>query len=345
MLISIIVTNYNYGQYIGSCLESCLAQTYASKEIIVVDDGSTDRSRELIANYGSRIMPVYKENGGQGSAFNAGFAIARGDIVLFLDSDDLLLPACLDELARNWNSALSKIHFNLKLIGPEGEDLGETYCRAPLPQGDLSELLLTQGTYVTMPTSGNAFARPFLEKVMPIPAADWRGHADVYVMNLAPLFGCVGAIDQPLGCYRIHGGSMSSPIVNSRFRLDRCRASISREAKTDKVLAEVSARHGLNYEQGALTNAYPHLQKVLLHNKLAPVFGETRQRHPLHDFLKLSGSIRRLKGMSAFKIALIHAWMLLFLLAPLRWAEQMAVISYQKGAILSAPRRRCQPPR
>src|SRR5712692_1029705 len=90
---SIIINNCNYGQFLKAAIDSALSQTYLHKEVIVVDDGSTDNSREIIAgSYGSRIVPVLKENGGQASAFNAGFAVSRGEVVFFLDSDDMLLP-------------------------------------------------------------------------------------------------------------------------------------------------------------------------------------------------------------------------------------------------------------
>lgn len=72
-LASIIIDNYNYGRFLADAINSALAQTYQHTEVIVVDDGSTDNSREIISQYGDRIRPVLKENGGQGSAFNAGF--------------------------------------------------------------------------------------------------------------------------------------------------------------------------------------------------------------------------------------------------------------------------------
>ena len=91
-LASIIINNYNYGVFLREAVDSALNQTYLNTEVIVVDDGSTDRSREIIASYGDQIIPVLKGNGGQASAFNAGFAASRGEVVFFLDSDDILLP-------------------------------------------------------------------------------------------------------------------------------------------------------------------------------------------------------------------------------------------------------------
>jgi glycosyltransferase involved in cell wall biosynthesis len=91
-LVSVIINNYNYGRFLQDAIDSALNQTYSHTEVIVVDDGSTDNSREILASYGDKITPVLKENGGQASAFNAGFAASQGDIICFLDSDDIFLP-------------------------------------------------------------------------------------------------------------------------------------------------------------------------------------------------------------------------------------------------------------
>jgi glycosyltransferase involved in cell wall biosynthesis len=90
-LVTILINNYNYGSFLNEAIESALAQTYDNIEVVVVDDGSTDSSREVIAKYGNRIIPVMKDNGGQASAFNAGFAASKGDILCLLDADDLFL--------------------------------------------------------------------------------------------------------------------------------------------------------------------------------------------------------------------------------------------------------------
>lgn len=88
-LVSIIINNYNYERFLKKAIDSALNQSYSPIEVIVVDDGSTDKSREIISSYGSQIIPVLKSNGGQSSSLNAGFKVSRGEIICFLDSDDL----------------------------------------------------------------------------------------------------------------------------------------------------------------------------------------------------------------------------------------------------------------
>lgn len=89
-LVSIIVTNYNYGKYLPEAIESALSQTYQNKEILVVDDGSTDNSVEIIRKYPVKL--ITKSNGGTASARNAGIKHASGQILAFLDADDVYYP-------------------------------------------------------------------------------------------------------------------------------------------------------------------------------------------------------------------------------------------------------------
>ena len=100
-LVSILINNFNYGRFLREAVDSALRQTYTNTEVIVVDDGSTDDSRQIIAGYGSRIVPVLKQNGGQASAFNAGFAVSRGEIICFLDSDDFFAPNKAETIVDN----------------------------------------------------------------------------------------------------------------------------------------------------------------------------------------------------------------------------------------------------
>ena len=90
-LASVIINNHNYGGFLKDAIESALVQTHHATEVIVVDDGSTDESRDVIAGYGERSVPVFKSNGGQASAFNAGIARSRGGLAVVEVRDRLCL--------------------------------------------------------------------------------------------------------------------------------------------------------------------------------------------------------------------------------------------------------------
>jgi len=101
MRFSIIITCYNQGKLIKDAVDSALSARRDSEEIIVVDDGSTDGSRELLRSYGRAVRLVCREiNGGAGVARNCGASVATGDFLVFLDGDDVLLPWALDVYQR-----------------------------------------------------------------------------------------------------------------------------------------------------------------------------------------------------------------------------------------------------
>lgn len=212
-LVSVVINNYNYGRFVKDAIESALGQTYPRTEVIVVDDGSTDNSREVIAGYRGRVRAIFKENGGQGSAFNAGFAASKGEIVIFLDADDLLLPQAVEEIVSVWRPGLSKVQWRLQRVTGDLQPLPGTWPEEPsMPSGDLRERVLRWGYYPSPTTSGNAFARWLLERILPMPESEWRMGADAYLIALAPLYGEVKSIDKVLGYYRIHGNNHSSYI-------------------------------------------------------------------------------------------------------------------------------------
>jgi len=87
---SIIIDSYNQVDFLARAIESALGQTNQDVEVVVVDDGSTDGSQQILRAHQDKIRMVLKKNGGQGSALNAGFAASTGRFVSFLDADDLL---------------------------------------------------------------------------------------------------------------------------------------------------------------------------------------------------------------------------------------------------------------
>jgi glycosyltransferase involved in cell wall biosynthesis len=91
-MISVVIPAFNAGRFIRRTIDSVLAQTYAADEIIVVDDGSTDNTAELVNNYGEKVRYIYQKNAGDGPARNTGITAAQNDWIAFLDHDDQWLP-------------------------------------------------------------------------------------------------------------------------------------------------------------------------------------------------------------------------------------------------------------
>lgn len=219
--VSIIINNYNYERFLSEAIDSALNQTYDNLEIIVVDDGSTDNSRQIIAEYGDRIIPVLQPNGKQAAAFNSGFARSKGEIIIFLDSDDYLYPQAVKEIVAIWRSDLAKVHYRLDVVNGEGVSLGYSAPQGtfPLSVGKVWQMLLEVGGYTSTPTSGNALNRRALKELFPIPD-EYKLTADDYLSFQVPFYGEVAAIEQPLGVYRVHDSNQwaLSTVTGDRFK-------------------------------------------------------------------------------------------------------------------------------
>jgi len=219
-LVSIIITNYNYGRFLQNAIESARNQTYPFVEVIVVDDGSTDNSREIIYSYGDGIVSLFKDNAGQASAFNAGFARSAGEIVIFLDSDDFLLLTTIARVVEVFRrqSGIGKVQYPLTVTDASGEPIGEIIPPRPMPSGDLCHHVLKYYTYTYPPTSGNAFASKVLRRCFPIPEEYYRISADMYLADLSVLLGPVVSLNEVGGFYRKHGTNQLYSITDKDFR-------------------------------------------------------------------------------------------------------------------------------
>ncbi|MFK4505574.1 glycosyltransferase [Bradyrhizobium daqingense] len=208
MKISIVITVYNYERYVGLAIDSALNQTRSADEIVVVDDGSSDGSREIIAGYGDRIRAILQANQGNIAAFEVGYRAATGDVLLFLDADDILMPTAVENVAAHWREGISKVQFNLDIIDSAGRRLGRSFCAFPKSYApdDLHAKFVRSGTYIWPVMSGNAYSRGFLRQVIPLnPPVGYDGALN----TIAPLYGDVVTVQETLGQYRLHGRNIS----------------------------------------------------------------------------------------------------------------------------------------
>ncbi len=208
-LVSVVVNNFNYARYLRQSVDSALAQRYPRVEVVVVDDASSDGSREVIRSYGSRVVAVLQErNGGQAAAINAGVRASRGDLVMMLDADDYLYPDAAERAVAAFGPGIAKVQYRLDLVDADGAKL-DVYPRPEVrfDDGDVVPRLLAMGRYETTVTSGNAFGREVLERILPVPEDEFRISADGYLVSVAPFHGAVRSVEEPLGAYRLHGAN------------------------------------------------------------------------------------------------------------------------------------------
>lgn len=127
--VSIIIPCYNAERYVGEAIESALAQTYPNKEVIVIDDGSTDGSLEVIKSFGKRIRWETGPNRGGSAARNRGLAIARGELIQFLDADDLLHPTKLEKQVAEFHHSGADMVVCYGEVIPATDVFADTYRR------------------------------------------------------------------------------------------------------------------------------------------------------------------------------------------------------------------------
>ena len=215
--LSIVIDNYNYAQFVARAIDSALEQTVSDLvEVIVVDDGSTDGSMAVIAPYADRVCIIDKPNGGQASAYNAGFAVAQGALVLFLDADDWLYPDAAAEIIAAWTPGTSKVQFLLDMVDAGGDPLHRQVPRE-LHDTEAPRLLRACGAYGSPPGSGNAYDRHYLRQILPLDTAAWRTGADSVPILLAPAYGQIRSLRRALGAYRIHRAPDDDALVFNNY--------------------------------------------------------------------------------------------------------------------------------
>lgn len=274
-LVSLIVNNYNYGRFLRDAIDSALNQNYPNTEVIVVDDGSTDDSREIISSYGDKIISVLKENGGQASALNAGFQASRGEIVIFLDADDYLFPYSVERVVAAWKPGLAKVHYRLQIVDATGNLLGERPgSGTPLDNGDVLPGLLQSGGYITTPTSGNAFSRAVLSQILPIPEDQFRISADGYLITLVPFYGEIAAVEESLGVYREHGNNLWAR-SRQTVAAERLQRLVKHDYQKYEILTAKASELGFPKPPNLGFSDYFHLRHRIASLRLEP------QNHPI----------------------------------------------------------------
>lgn len=321
--VSVVIPNYNYASYIGDAIDSALALDWPHVEVIVVDDGSTDGSREVMARYGQRITALHQDNQGQVGACNTGFVACRGNVVIFLDSDDVLDPSVVREAAAVWRPGISKVQFQMRSVDASLQPLGSVlpqYHLVPTPE-EARRWVMTTSAYPTPPGSGNVYSREFLEKIFPLDHAGGRA-ADSCCIAAAPYLGDVITVPKPLVSYRIHGQNDGAFSELDTLRFGR---EVTRATQLFAYAQRTAARVGIQVPDDAVRYSLTLLPYRVASYRLEPAL------HPLprDNRLNLLGDLLRgwgrPQGMRLQARAAIALWTMLVLVSPAPLARRLVL--------------------
>jgi glycosyltransferase involved in cell wall biosynthesis len=266
--LSVVVSSYNYGRYLRAAIDSALAQQSDSLQVIVVDDGSTDDSIDIIKSYGARIEALFQKNQGQVLSCAAGLKLCRHEIIIFLDSDDRLEPFAAEEIMALWTPETVKVQYVQQAINGEGALVNTIFPKYPhgLTPAAIKAELLRASVYPATTTSGTAFSRRFLKEVMPVPAS-YGCHIDDALNAVAPLYGDVQTLRKTLGQYRVHDRNVTD---HDKLTAERFENYAYEYRERARYLADQCVRLGYDLPNNVVENDLAYWEALLAVAVLKP---------------------------------------------------------------------------
>jgi glycosyltransferase involved in cell wall biosynthesis len=252
---TILMSNFNYAQYVEEALQSVSSQTVPFDETIIVDDGSTDGSLEIINAFAkdrSNVTVISQPNQGQLASINTGFAHSSGDIIYFLDSDDILMDRYLEKTL-SFYDRFEDCDYLFTAVQEFGNSHDiRTYCKdwcAKTGNIGFSVLRTLYGKeLIGVPTSAISIKRDILEKIMPFKNdKEWKICADDCLAFGASLAGARKyIIAKPLVRYRIHDSNQWAGQKRSKSKI------YHKKVKTDRLISSLSQELNLTGDLGNL---------------------------------------------------------------------------------------------
>jgi glycosyltransferase involved in cell wall biosynthesis len=224
-IVSVLIDTYNHERFIEQAILSAMEQDFpaSGREILVVDDGSQDRTPEIAARFAPQVRLIRKANGGQASAFNAGIPECQGEIVMFLDGDDWWAPGKLKRVvaAFSANPGVGLIGHSITEVLADGACRSELVREFPRFRIDsVSGARLFRRRKSFLGTSRMAFRAELLRRIGPLPES-LTIQADEFLFTLGALFSEVLLVREPLTFYRLHGQNLFQVSDGSRASLQR----------------------------------------------------------------------------------------------------------------------------
>lgn len=315
LVLSVVIPNHNYAAYVGTAVKSALDIRWPKVEVIVVDDGSTDNSLEVIKPYADRITIISQANAGQMPSCVNGFRRCTGDVVIFLDSDDALHPDVMTEIAAVWSDAASKFQFQMRVIDAKGNPTGSIlpqYYSRPTPH-EIRTWVTTTGLYPTPPGSGSAYPRSVVERIFDFESDFVDRAPDSYLIAAAPVYGEVVTIPKPLVDYRVHGLNHGAHLQLDDSRFAR---EVDLTRRRHKFFTEVASSVGMKVDANALNRNLLFLclraASYSLRPDIHPIAGDRAPQIASATFRALMFP----QGFSQAQRMSLFLWMILALFGP-----------------------------
>lgn len=313
MRLSVIIANHNYADFLGAAISSALAIDWPEKEVIVIDDASTDGSRQVIEGFSGKVAAYFRPKSHQLGSHMFGFEQSTGEVIIFLDADDLLEPEVMQQVARVWRPGVSKVQFRMNLINTTGTQLGSAIPQFPARDDPVRlrrEFLRTMA-YATPPGSGNAYSRNFVHDAFALSPS--IPQSDAVLLTLAPILGDVLTIRKPLARYRSHDASYSAmPSLDA----SKLRERLHQDVEKARLFANVGRQLRLPVSRDPLRYSLNHLQYRLASYLVEP------SAHPFPDDT-MSGLVYRLVSSASTSSqmplrdrAILIAWTITCVLVP-----------------------------
>lgn len=249
--ISVLIDTYNHERFIEEALVSVLEQDFprSEMEILVVDDGSTDATPQIVRKFEPHVQLLRKANGGQASAFNAGIPEAKGEIVAFLDGDDWWSK---DKLRTVSDYFCAKAHIGVVGHGIYEFDSTAKTAIATFPREGReirfdsgAEAMFFRQMMCFFGTSRVSIRRSVLRRVLPIPES-LVIEADEFMSTMSAAYSTAGLIEQPLTFYRLHDDNLFQVRKRDQGKSRRIQEVLTELAKNLRVrLAAASIAPGL----------------------------------------------------------------------------------------------------
>jgi glycosyltransferase involved in cell wall biosynthesis len=308
--ISVVIACYNYARYVAGAIDSVLDQDYPHKEVVVVNDGSKDQSLEVIQRYASRVVIVNQSNQGHIAACNSGF--------------------------QAWTPSCAKVQYDLKIINAAGQDQGRRFCHfdARYTADRVKKQFANTMTYRWPVTAGNAYARSFLNEMMPLTVSE---APDGLLNTVAPVFGDVITIPRALGSYRVHGANLWSSTGNDNSRLPK--RIQHRRLEISMMQQYAKQRNVALPEVDALDHELPFINYRLMALKLGMNYeGKDRDRAV---GLAWRGCHLAVKESLPLSLKLSHVgWFMVLMLMPTRMAvESLIRLRFNRAEVIRAFKR------